>query len=82
MKVASIDETEDSVRAEVRALEGQGIDKILLLAHTGNSSQDGVMYYERFANIGGVDVIVGGHDHLEFDRWLTSERGEPVSLYL
>lgn len=80
VKVANLDETDKAVRKEVQALEQQGINKIVLLAHTGKVSQQGEEYYERLANIGGVDVIVGGHDHLEFDRWFVSERGEPVKV--
>ena len=80
VKVANLDDTVNAIRGEVQALENQGINKIVLLAHTGKVSKDGKEYYERFANIGGVDVIIGGHDHLEFDRWLVSERGEPVKV--
>ena len=28
----------------------------------------------------GVDVIIGGHDHQEVDKWTTSELGEPVKI--
>lgn len=80
VRVANLDDTVNAVRGEVQALEKQDINKIVLLAHTGKTSKDGEEYYERLANIGGVDVIVGGHDHLEFDRWLVSERGEPVKV--
>lgn len=80
VKVANLDDTINAVRGEVQVLERQGIDKVMLLAHTGRTSMDGEKYYERLANIGGVDIIVGGHDHLEFDRWLVSERGEPVKV--
>lgn len=80
VKVADLDETEKAVRDEVQSLERQGIDKIVLLAHTGKAAKNGEEYYERLANIGGVDVIVGGHDHLEFEKWFTSERKEPVKV--
>lgn len=80
IKVANIDETENAVREEVGLLEKQGIDKIILKAHTGKTSNAGEEYYERLANIGGIDIIIGGHDHLEFDGWFVSERGEPVKV--
>lgn len=81
VRVADIDETLNSVRKEVGLLEEQGIDKIVILAHTGEASKHHeVEYYERLANIGGVDVIIGGHDHYEVDKWLRSERGEPVKV--
>ena len=79
-KVQNLEDTVKSVRREVEALEEQGIDKIVLLAHTGKTSKSGDEYYKRLADIGGVRLIFGGHDHLEVDKWLVSERGEPVKL--
>jgi len=68
------------IKEEVNYLEKQGVDKIILLAHTGEKSQIDEDYYAEFANIGGIDVIIGGHDHREVDKWLTSSRGEPVKV--
>lgn len=46
------------LKGEVKALEGQGVNKIVLLSHVG---------YERdkqiAAAVDGIDVIVGGHSH-------------------
>lgn len=79
--VLPFDKTIELVRKEVNDLEKQGANKIFLLAHTGNynkiTNQD---FYKTFAKIGGIDVIIGGHDHFETDRWEVSERGEPVKI--
>jgi len=81
MTVMNLDETAKAVKQEIKYLEEkQGINKIFLLAHTGKEGKDDSKYYERLAKIGGIDVIVGGHDHLEFDEWYKSERNEPVKV--
>lgn len=81
IKTEQIDETVKSVRKEVEKLENENINKIFLLAHTGNyDKSNGDDFYKKLANIGGIDVIIGGHDHIETDRWETSERNEPVKV--
>ncbi len=80
INVQDLDNTIKSVRKEVKKLERQGIDKVFILAHTGEFGRNGEKYYKEFAKIGGVDVIIGGHDHLETNQWLLSERGEPVKV--
>ncbi len=74
IKIEPVQKTVDLVKQEVEKLEKQGVDKIFLLAHTGKE------YYEMFAKIGGIDVIIGGHDHTEVDSWATSDRNEPVKI--
>ncbi len=68
------------VRVEVKKLEESKIDKIILIAHTGEKLPDGTDIYGEFAKIGGIDAILGGHDHREVDRWEKTERGEPVKI--
>lgn len=68
------------VREEVEKLERKGINKIVLLAHTGRKSPEGFHYYKNLAKIGGIDIIIGGHDHRQYSRWFISERGEPVKV--
>ena len=80
LSVQNLEQTIDSVKKEVKKLEKQGVNKIFLLAHTGKCSKEGVEYYEKLSEIGGIDIIFGGHDHKEFDLWYTSERGEPVKV--
>ncbi len=78
--ILDFDKTVQSIKKEVCELERQGINKIFLLAHTGKESKDHGQLYERFAKLGGIDVIIGGHDHKEFDYWCESDRGEPVKI--
>ena len=68
------------VEREVKKLEAQGINKIFLLAHTGEFANDGTDYYRNLARISGIDVIIGGHDHIQTDRWEETEIGEPVKI--
>lgn len=47
-----------SIERSVRALEGQGVNKIVLLSHLGYSLEQEVA-----KKVKGLDVIVGGHSH-------------------
>ncbi len=78
--VQNFDKTVKSVKSEVKELEKKGIDKIFLLAHTGLKSAEGLNYYKKLAEIGGIDVIIGGHDHKEFNFWHKTDRDEPVKI--
>jgi 5'-nucleotidase / UDP-sugar diphosphatase len=53
-----------SVQAEVNALRGQGITKIILLSHLGYSKD-----LELAAKLKGVGVIVGGHSHTPLGKF-------------
>jgi 5'-nucleotidase/UDP-sugar diphosphatase len=48
----------DSAQQEIDDLTGQGINKIILLTHTGYDEDQAVA-----GSLTGVDVIVGGHSH-------------------
>lgn len=76
VSVKGLKETVRAIKEEVKKIEGQGVDKIVLLAHTGQYSGEnkGIDYYKIFAKIGGIDVIIGGHDHMMVDRWENSRR--------
>ena len=76
----SLNRTIRRVRVEVGKLEKSKIDKIILIAHTGEKMPDGTNIYGELAKIGGIDAILGWHDHREVDRWETTERGEPVRI--
>ena len=81
IRVRPLDETIKIIKEEVKKLEANNINKIFLLAHTGNQSKSGeIDYYKELAKIGGIDVIIGGHDHNETDRWEVTDRGEPVKI--
>ena len=80
VSVLDFEKTVKAVKREVKILEKQGINKIFLLAHTGEKSKQHFEYYKNLAKIGGIDVIIGGHDHKKVDSWYVSERGEPVKV--
>ena len=80
IKMLPLSQTIEEIKSEVAKLKDQGINMIFLLAHTGQMSKEGENYYEEFAKIGGIDVVIGGHDHQEVDKWTTSELGEPVKI--
>lgn len=80
IKVMNFEETEKAIRKEIELMEKKGINKICLLAHTGKASDIGEEYYEKLSKIGGVKIIIGGHDHKKFDKWYRSERDEPVKV--
>lgn len=57
-KNVEFDDTIDSLRTQVEALKGAGINKIIALTHIGYTHD-----LEVAANVPGIDVIVGGHSH-------------------
>lgn len=86
IKAQDLNETINTIRNEVKNFEAKGINKIFILAHTGEFSGHEVNdphdidYYKELAKIGGIDVIIGGHDHRKTNRWEISERNEPVKI--
>lgn len=76
VSVADLKDTIVALKKEVHKLESAGVNKIVLLAHTGQQVEEykGIDLYKAFAKIGGIDLIVGGHDHLLIDRWEKSSR--------
>jgi 5'-nucleotidase/UDP-sugar diphosphatase len=53
----------DYLRAQVAALQAEGIDKIILLSHLGELGDRAVA-----AAVPGIDLIVGGHSHTLFSN--------------
>lgn len=86
IKTQDLNETLKTIENEVQNLENRGVNKIFILAHTGEFSGHGkfdrhdIDYYKKFSEISGVDVIIGGHDHRQTNRWETTKRGEPVKI--
>ncbi|MBP3126378.1 bifunctional metallophosphatase/5'-nucleotidase [Thalassospira sp. ER-Se-21-Dark] len=52
-----------SLQSSVDRLTAQGINKIVALSHSGSYAD-----FEYVSDVTGVDVIVGGHDHLLFSN--------------
>ncbi len=86
IKTENLKNTIDTVKKQAEEFEKQGINKIILLAHTGEYSGHGrydrhdIDYYKEFSKIPGIDVIIGGHDHRQTNRWEKTDRGEPVKI--
>ena len=81
IKVQSIEDTIKSIQSEVENLKSQGINKIILLSHSGKSND------KRIINeVDGIDIIFGGHTHdlikgiEEGENLLYSKSGEPVIM--
>ena len=81
LDVSNIDDTIREVQQEVDNLKNQGIDKIILLSHSGYG------YDRKIAqNTDGIDIILGGHSHnlikdiKEGENLLRSKSGEPVVI--
>lgn len=81
IKIDDFETTKKKVQAEVNRLKQLGIDKIILLSHSG-FNQDKQLAQETE----GVDIILGGHSHnmvkdVEKDvNLFTSKSGEPVVI--
>ena len=74
-------QTIKELQQEVDMLKKQGINKIVLLSHTGNKFEKKVAQ-----SVSGIDVILGGHSHdlikgvKEGENLLYSPNGEPVVI--
>lgn len=69
---------EDSVKSfqeEIDKLKEKGIDKIIMLSHSGYETD------KKYASsLEGVDIIIGGHSHSLVNETVKSKNGEPVIL--
>lgn len=74
-------QTLNELQEEVNQLKNQGINKIILLSHSGNAFEK-----EIAQKINGIDIILGGHSHhlikdiKEGENLLYSPSGEPVVI--
>lgn len=75
------EQTMNKLQEEVELLQKQGVNKIFLLSHEGNSVEK-----EIAQNVSGIDVILGGHSHdliegvKEGKNLFYSPTGEPVII--
>ena len=81
LDVQDIDDTIKDVQKEVDKLRSQGVNKIILLSHSGYG------YDQKIAqNTEGIDIILGGHSHNLIknikagENLLLSKSGEPVII--
>ncbi len=77
--VDSREQTIKELQEEVNKLKEQGINKVVLLSHLGNTEEKNVA-----KSVSGIDVILGGHSHdliegvKEGTNLFYSPAGEPV----
>ena len=81
IKIDDFNTTLKKVQDEVNRLRSQGINKIIVLSHSGLKSD------KRLAQgTEGIDIIIGGHSHdmlkdiKQGENLLTSKSGEPVVI--
>lgn len=58
INIENIEKTVQNIQRDVDNLRSQGIDKIILLSHTGYEADIAIA-----KNTSGIDVILGGHSH-------------------
>jgi 5'-nucleotidase len=58
LSVGEYEKTKEDVQKEVKNLQDQGIDKIIMLSHIGYANDRKLA-----KEVSGIDVIVGGHSH-------------------
>lgn len=79
IKVEDDDDTIEKLQEEVKKLEAQGINKIILLSHGGYPLEQKIA-----KKVSGIDIIHGGHSHnlikgIEMNKnYFISPRKEPV----
>ena len=81
ISVMDFDESIKAMQNEINNLKSQGINKIILLSHSGYELD------KKYAqNLDGVDIIVGGHTHTVVEgaengeNIVKSKSGEPVLI--
>ncbi len=81
IKVLDFDSTVKALQKEIDNLKAQGINRIIMLAHTGYDTDKKLVQ-----NLDGLDVVIGGHTHVvvdgakEGENLLKSKSGEPVLI--
>jgi 2',3'-cyclic-nucleotide 2'-phosphodiesterase (5'-nucleotidase family) len=65
-------ETIEALNKEVEELEKQGINKIILISHLGYFNEGGDLNIAK--NTAGIDIILGGHTHLEINGVQTKDK--------
>jgi len=77
----NLDKTTQTIQDEVNKLKQQGINKIILISHSGIDNDKKLAQ-----SLDGVDIIIGGHSHHSLDgveskkNYFLSKSGEPVLI--
>ena len=81
IKVMPFEDSVKAIQSEIDKLKEQGIDKIIMLSHSGYDVD------KKYAkSLDGVDIIVGGHSHTVVEgiksneNSIKSKSGEPVLI--
>lgn len=81
LEVDDFDDTVEHLQEEINKLKSQGVNKIILLSHSGHE-----MDKKLASAIDGIDVIIGGHTHTvvegakKGENLVSSKSGEPVII--
>ena len=81
VKVKDVDQTIKLIQQEIDNLKKQGINKIVLLSHSGKYNDKKIA-----AEVDGLDIIFGGHTHhliegiKEGENLFYSKSGEPIII--
>ncbi len=79
--VDNLEQTKQELRDEIQKLKSQGINKIILLSHSGLKTEKDIAQ-----SVDGIDVILGGHSHdlvegvQQNENLFYSPSGEPVVI--
>lgn len=79
IEVFDFDDTIEALQKEINSLKQQGVDKIILLSHTGLETDTKIPQ-----ELSGVDIVIGGHSHSvvqgaqQGKNVVKSKTGEPV----
>lgn len=79
IKVFDFENSVKAIQSEIDKLRDKGIDKIIMLSHSGYETDK-----EYAQSLDGVDIIIGGHTHTVVngvkDNLVRSKTGEPVII--
>lgn len=81
VEVKDFDDTVEALQEEINHLKSQGVNRIILLSHTGNDVEKKLA-----KSLDGVDIIAGGHSHTvingiqQGENLLSSKSNEPVII--
>jgi 2',3'-cyclic-nucleotide 2'-phosphodiesterase (5'-nucleotidase family)/glucan-binding YG repeat protein len=65
----------EKAKETVAALEAQGVNKIVLISHSGFNVEKALA-----EAVDGIDLLVGGHSHTKLDKPVLVEKAEPTVI--